>query len=158
MADPRDTVEQVFKAGQEAAAKNAEQVLTLTKSQFDKASASVSKNFDEVSSFGKDNVDAMLRATAAWTKGWEDFGREWFGYAQASVEKSVSTAKALLTAKSVREVVDLQSDYARSAFESAVTESTKLSEMTLKVANEALAPLSARMNATVEKLRGSLAA
>ena len=80
MADSRDTVEHVFKAGQEAATRNAEQVLTLTKSQFDKVSASMSRNFDDVSAFGKDNVDAVLKATAAWAKGWEDLGREVFGF------------------------------------------------------------------------------
>jgi hypothetical protein len=49
-------------------------------------------------------------------------------------------------------VVDVQSDYARTSFDSLVNEGSKLSELGVKVANEALEPIQSRINVAVEKI------
>ena len=52
----------------------------------------------------------------------------------------------------MRDLVDLQSSFAKKSFDSAVAESTKVSEISVKVANEAFQPISAQINATIGKL------
>ena len=54
--------------------------------------------------------------------------------------------------KTIQELVELQNAYAKASIDALVSESTKMQELTVKIANEALAPLSARVNATVEVL------
>jgi len=68
------------------------------------------------------------------------------------MENVAQTAKALLAAKTLREAADLQNDWAKASFDKLVAEGTKVSELSVKVANEAFQPLNARMNVAVEKL------
>ena len=74
------------------------------------------------------------------------------------MEASAQAAKALLAARTLREAVDVQTDFAKSSFDKLVAESTKLSEISVKVANEAAEPISARVNAAIEKILKPVAA
>jgi hypothetical protein len=58
----------------------------------------------------------------------------------------------------VRELIDLQTDFSRSGFDSIVAESAKLTELSMSLANETIEPIQARLNANVEKLMKPLAA
>ena len=157
-AATRTTVESAVKAGQDVVQKNLETAFAMTKEQFEKAGGSMFKGFDDVAAFGKDNIDAVVTAGNIATKGWQDLGAAWFAFAKGTMEKNVATAQAMMTVKSPRELVDLQSDFAKSTFDSMVAEGTKFSEMGVKVTNDAMAPISARVNATVEKFSKPLAA
>ena len=64
----------------------------------------------------------------------------------------MSTAKSLIAAKTVTELTDLQNAYAKSTFDHAVAEATHLSELAIKITNEAIEPLSARVTATIEQI------
>src|SRR3546814_5731394 len=77
---------------------------------------------------------------------------ELMSIAQSAVEANIAATKALLGAKSVRELVDLQTEFSRSRFESLLAESAKLTELGLSLAGNTAAPIQARLNATVEKL------
>jgi phasin family protein len=79
-------------------------------------------------------------------------------FARSSLEGNVAATKAILGAKNLREVVDLQSAYTRKSFDQALAESAKLTEMSVKVANEAMQPIQARVTVTVGKLIKPLAA
>lgn len=151
-------IESIVQASQEQAKKHFEQTMAATKEQVEKSSAQVLKGYDEMTALTKENVDAVVQAGSIVVKGVEEIGKEVVAYSQASFDKSVATGKALLSAKSLREVVDLQNDYAKSSFDAFVAEANRLSELTVKVANEAFAPLSARVNVAVEKLSKPIAA
>ncbi len=64
----------------------------------------------------------------------------------------MSNGKALLAVKTIQELIALQNAYAKASFNAFVAESAKLQELSVKIANEALAPLSERVNLTVETL------
>ncbi len=70
---------------------------------------------------------------------------------QHQFEASVAAAKAVLGCTSLRQMVDLQTDLARTNFDKFVADGSKLSEISLKVANETLEPIQARVNVAVEK-------
>ena len=55
-------------------------------------------------------------------------------------------------------MVDLQNTFAKTRFDSFIAESAKISEMTVKTTNEAIAPLKARVDETVETLSKPIAA
>ena len=85
-------------------------------------------------------------------------GKEMMGYARTSLETAAETATALLAAKTFEDVIQLNTDFAKASFERMIAGSTKLSEMGAKVANEALAPLGDRVEATFQKLGKPVAA
>jgi len=70
----------------------------------------------------------------------------------------VATTKALVGATTLRERVDLQTEFSRSRIDSAVAESATLTEMTMALANDAIEPIQISMNATVEKFMKPVAA
>jgi phasin family protein len=127
-------------------------VVDTAQDQFAKAAETQFKAADEVAAFGKSNVDAFFQAGAIFFHGMEELTRGMVGLTQAQVETSLSMAKSLIAAKTLTEFTDLQNAYTKSTFDSAVSEATKLSELAIKVTNEALEPISARVMATFEHI------
>ena len=154
----KETVEAVAKAGAEAASAGYEKAAAIAKDQVDKTSKAVFKGYGDFTSLGQENVEAVIKSGNIAVKGFEALGREMMAYARYSLEGNVAATKAMLGAKSLREVVDLQADYTRKSFDHAMAESAKLTEMSVKVANEAMQPIQARVTVTVGKLIKPVAA
>ena len=96
----------------------------------------------------------MASVTAA-TKGAEALGAQAIAYSKKSVEDHVAAAKSLTSAKSVQEVVELQTAWAKSALEGYLAEVNKASETVAASVKETLTPLNARVTATVEKFQAA---
>ena len=61
------------------------------------------------------------------------------------------TFKALTSVKSLKDAFDLQASLARSTMEKTLAESGKLTDASLKLTEQTLAPLTARVSLAVEK-------
>jgi phasin family protein len=134
--------------GMETALKNGTEAL---KTGFDKAV----KNYDQLLGYGKDTVEAYVKSANAAGKGAETFHNEIYAFSKQSIEESISAAKALLGTKSVHEAFELQSDFAKSAFDAYVNELTKLSELFVSTTREAFEPLQGRVAAWVEVVQSA---
>ncbi len=154
----KETVEAVVKAGTDAATKQYEQAVSMTKENVDKASSAMFQGYDEFAELNKANVDAVITSTNTVAKGFESISKELMGFMQASVESNVVVAKKVIGAKNLQEVVDLQSDFARTSFDSLLAESAKLTELSVQVTNKAIEPLQTRAHVTVEKMMKPVAA
>lgn len=148
----KQQVETVVKASNEAATKNYEQMVAMTQDQMQKASDAMFKGYDDVNALNKANIDAVVQASTALTKGMESLSRQLMGIAQASMEANVASTKALFGAKTLRDFFDLQADFYRRNIDQVLSESAKVTETSVKVTNDALQPLQAQTNANVEKL------
>jgi len=146
------TYDALMKAGNQAAAKGYEQAVQMTQENVAKANSAFIKGYEDIQGFGKGNVDALVLAGTVFAKGAEQISKQLMALTQSSMQSSVVTAKALMGCKTLRDVIDLQADFARSNFDTLVAEGAKLSEISLKVTNEAIAPIQARVNVAVEKL------
>ena len=158
VAASKETVEAVVKAGTQAASKSYEQAVAMAQEQVEKASENLFKGYDEVASLGKDSVDAYVESTSVFAKGVEAMSKELMGFTQTTVEANVANAKALFAAKTLREVIDLQTGFSRSSFDSLVAESAKLTELSMALASDTFEPLQLRLNTAVEKMMKPLAA
>ncbi|MBM3535111.1 MAG: phasin family protein [Alphaproteobacteria bacterium] len=156
--DAFEAAETVVKAGTDAAKASYEQALQMTKEQVEKASQNFFKGYGEFASLGKENLEAFVQSSTIAVKAAEIFGKEWMGIAQTAVEQNVAAFQSLVAAKTLKEVVDLQNSWAKKAFDTAVVEGTRLSEMSVKTANDAFEPIKARVNVSVEKLFKPVAA
>jgi len=128
-------IETVFKNGTEA-----------FRASFDKAV----KNYDQFLGYGKDTVAAYVKSANAAGKGAESFHNELHAFSKQSIEDSVAATKAVLGSKSVHEAFELQTDFAKSAFEAYVGEVTKLSELMVATTRQTMEPLHSRFQAWVE--------
>jgi phasin family protein len=150
----KDTVETALKAG----TKHYEQAVQLTNEQVAKVSDSLFKGYDELNALSKDNYEALVKSGTIVAKAVEDLSKKWMSFTQASVEQGVAAMQALFSATTLRELVEVQNDWAKKSFDAAVVETTKFSELGVKTANEAIEPIQARMNVTVERMFKQIAA
>lgn len=134
-----------------AAAINTNDVVKTIQDQAAKAQAEVTKVVDDATKANKDAIDAVVKSSEIFFKGAEEAAKRTQAYLKASVESAVAVSKDLISCKNVNEVVDLQANFARKAYDAAVVETTAISELNMKVANEAFAPLQKSFTAVVEK-------
>jgi len=95
---------------------------------------------DEVQKLGKDNMDATLRSFGAFSKSLQAITIEIADYSKKVFEQSTAATEKLLGAKSLDKAIEVQSDYAKSAYETFVAEATKLGELYADLAREAYKP------------------
>jgi len=109
------------------------------------------KGYEDFAAFGKANLEAFVQANTLFAKGIESLSKEVVSLAQSSLESSTAATKAIFAAKTLKDVVELQADFAKTSFEKLVANSTKIGEMTVKLATDSAAPLGARVTAASEK-------
>ncbi|MCH7485669.1 MAG: phasin family protein [Proteobacteria bacterium] len=122
-----------------------------------KAGADAFQGYEEVVAFAKDTVEAVMESSTILAKGVQEFNKVWFDLAQASVEQNVAATKALLGCKSVKELAEVQSGLVAKNYDVLVADSRKLSDMSVKLAEEAAKPVNARVNAAMDRLSKSVA-
>ncbi|MEM9878973.1 MAG: phasin family protein [Pseudomonadota bacterium] len=144
----KEQLENAFKVSSDAATKNIEKSFEMTKKGMDEAV----KGFDEIASFSKENVDAVMASSNAAAKGMESLNAELFAYSKSSIEEGMAAAKALTSAKNLREFFDIQNSMMKTSYDRFVSESSKFSEMGLKIASEVAEPVNARMAVVMEKV------
>lgn len=154
----KETIEAAVKVGTEAMGKGYEQAYSMTKDQFEKANEMAFKSYDEIADFGKENVEAVVASSNIVAKGAEVIGKEVAAFAQAAAESNMAIAQKMFTVKNPQEFFDLQSQWAKQSFDALLGETTKLQDLSTKIANESSAPISARVNAAVEKIAKPIAA
>ena len=103
----------------------------------------------DFAAIGKGNLEAFTASSKIWTAGVQDLTKQFAATAKASLEESVATFKALTAVKSIKEAINLQSTYSKAAVAKALAESTKMTEASMKLTEQAMAPLTARMAVAV---------
>jgi phasin family protein len=109
------------------------------------------KTAEELVAFNQGNMEAIVKAGQIWATGMQDLSKHLAAAAQASLDESMSAFKALTSVKSLKDAFELQSSFARTALEKSLAESGKLTDASFKLTEQALAPITARVNVAVEK-------
>ncbi|MHB8530977.1 MAG: phasin family protein [Caulobacteraceae bacterium] len=109
----------------------------------------------DLSSLSTKNFEAVVASMTAAAKGAESIGARAVAYSKKTVEDQVAAAKTLSSAKSVQEVIELQTAFARSAFEGYIAEVTKMGEAFTASVKESVKPISARVTAVVERAQAA---
>ena len=98
------------------------------------------QQFDNIQKFGKDNVDAALKAFGAVSQSAQAIAVEAADYAKKSFEQSTATLEKLVGAKTLDRAIEIQTDYVKTAYEGFVAQSTKMGELYAGLAKEAFKP------------------
>ncbi|MBU4529669.1 MAG: phasin family protein [Hoeflea sp.] len=97
-------------------------------------------NFDSTSKMSKEAMDSMLTTVSSMTKGFQQIAAEATEYSKKSYEDGAAAAEKLASAKSLDKAIEIQTDYAKSAYETFVAQATKMGELYADLAKEAYKP------------------
>jgi phasin family protein len=109
------------------------------------------KTAEELMAFNQGNVEAVMKSGQIWAAGMQDISKQFAATAQASLDETLATFKALTSIKSLKDAFDLQANFARAALEKTMSESGKLTDASMKLTEQTLAPITARVTLAVEK-------
>ena len=98
----------------------------------------------DVQKLGQENLDRAMRMFGDWNKSWQTIAAEVSDYSKRSFEQGTQTVEKLLAAKSVEQAIEIQTSYARRAYDDYMQEMTKLGGMYANIAREAYKPLERR--------------
>ena len=135
-----ETIESVVKSSSEA-----------MKQGFDRAA----KSYDSLAAFNKATLEAFIQSANVATKGFETINAEALAFSKQALEDTVAAAKAAITSKSIQELIEVQSDYAKSSFDTMVGQATKFGDLFMSVAKETAEPINGRTAAFVELVQSA---
>ena len=115
------------------------------------------KTAEELAELAKANVEALTESGRIAATGAKALGQDILASGREGFEQASSAMKTLADAKSPTEFIQIQSELARTGFDRAVAESSKFAEAFVKLAGEAIQPISNRATINAERI-GELAA
>ncbi len=142
-------------AAAETAKKTVEQFTAASNVAFKDGVEKSLAAMNEMNANSKKNLEAVVAAATASAKGAEVLGAQAMAFSKAMFESQVAAAKSLSGAKSIQEVVELQTAFAKTSLETYMSEFGKMSETVSASVKESMKPLNERVTATVEKLQAT---
>jgi len=115
---------------------------------YDKSASMVT----EMTDLAKGNVEAVVESTKLFAAGVQDLGKSYADEAKSAYEIATADLKEMAAIKSPTELFQLQGKILRRNFENLIAATSKSTDAALKLANEAMAPISGRVNVATEKL------
>ncbi len=137
---------QTFKANVEQATQAGRQAIKET---MDKSLSAL----NEVNAQSKRNLEALMASMTAATRGVEALSGQAMAYTKRSVEGHVEQAKALTACRSMQEMVELQTNFAKSAMEAYIAELNRASETITAAVKDSFKPLNERASAIAETVQ-----
>ena len=111
------------------------------------------KLFEELNDFNKGNIEALVESSKVAAKVAEQLGQNAAETARKNFEQATAALKRIASAKTPTEFFQLQSDYARSALDQLIAETSRNSEPMQKLAGDVFQPISNRFAVAAEKIK-----
>ena len=162
MADSAETVKKTVetaaatvKASAEKAQAQAEKMQAAGAQAFREAADKSVAGLTEVNAEGKKNLEAVVASAAAAQKGAEALSAQTVAYGKKTWEDGVAAAQSLAAARSVQELLELQTSWAKSATEAYLSEVTKMTDVITASVKDSFKPINERVTASVEKFQAA---
>lgn len=126
-----------------------EQFQTKTREALDKST----KAAEELGSFTRENVEAFVESGKIAAKGFETLTQSAIEVAKKNGEAATTAFKSFSSAKSANELLQLQSDFARTQFDKFIADSSKMTEAFVKLSNDVFEPISSRFAVAADKFK-----
>jgi phasin family protein len=98
------------------------------------------KTSEQFQKAGKEGFDAIVRAYGEANKGFQAIAAEVTDYSKTAFEDATRAFQQLVTAKSAEQAFEIQSQYAKKAFDAYIAQLSKLGEMYVDLARNAYKP------------------
>ena len=107
---------------------------------------------EEVQRAGKDGFDAAVSSFGEANKGFQAIAAEIASYSKKSFEDGTRAFEQLIGAKSLEQAFEIQSQYAKRAFDAYVAQTSKLGQMYVDLARGAYNPVEQAVAKTARKV------
>jgi len=102
--------------------------------------------FEDFQRFSKQQLEAVNAAAASVAKGLQEIAVESSDYSKRTFASSSAAVEKLIGAKTVESAIEIQTDYAKSAYEGLVAQANKINEIYVRLATEAFKPVETAFN------------
>jgi len=110
------------------------------------------KAAEELAELTRANIEAIVDAGRIAVEGTRALGQDVVASSRQGVEQAAVAVRSFAEAKSPTEFLQLQGEFARTSFDRLVAEGSKLTESMVKLAGEAIQPISNRASVAAERL------
>jgi phasin family protein len=117
----------------------------------EKATQGVMKACEDASGMARDHMDAAMKAAAVVGKGMEEIVRNTSSMIQESMTRGMEVGKTIMSAKSVPEAMNTHSEYMKDCFDTWVAATGKISEISARMAQDAMSPIAENTNNAITK-------
>lgn len=139
----------------EAAISNGKAAMEQVTAKSKEAVEASLKSMDELTEMTRANVDALMVSAKAATTGIEQLMAHLTEASKKSFEGTTAMMKTLATAKTPNDLMQLQSDFAKTQFDEAVAQYSKMTEMMVKLAGEVMEPVQNQVAIATDKLKSA---
>ena len=98
------------------------------------------KNFEDLQQVGKENVDTTLKSMGALSKSAQAIAVEMADYSKKAFEDGSAALEKLFGVKSLDKAIEVQTEYAKTAYEGFMAKASKIGEMYADLAKESYKP------------------
>ena len=137
-----------------AATKKVEEFTAEAKKTVEEGVEKMTRGVEEATQFGQENMEAIVASGKVVAKAAEDVNAEMIAFSKRTYEDSMAAAKELTSVKSVTELFEKQTAFAKASFENYVAEATKLNDIYAAAAKSAFEPFNARLTAASDLVKG----
>ena len=114
--------------------------------------SNVQKFGEEFQRAGKDGFDASVQSLGEVNKGFQAIAAAVTDYSKKAFEDGTRTFEQLISAKTVEQAWEIQSQYAKKAFDAYIAQASKLTEMYVDLARSAYKPVEQAAAKTARKV------
>ena len=107
---------------------------------------------EDVQRAGKDGFDAAVSSLGEANKGFQAIAAEIASYSKKSFEDGTRAFEQLIGAKSFDQALEIQSQYAKKAFEAYIAQASKMGELYVGLARNAYKPVEQAAAKTARKV------
>lgn len=139
------------------AAAGFEKLVNETASRGEDAAKRSRQAAEELADIARGNVDAIVEASRIAAGGVQSIAQKAIAKSRDSVERAADTVRSMSEAKNPSDLLQLQAEFVRGAFDRFVSESSTLTESMVKLAGESFQPISNRATRNVERFNDIIA-
>ena len=148
-----DHVDHVTQNAQDAAS-----IINQTMETFMTSNAHIDQFSKDALLSVKEGSEAFVKASSLTMKGFETYLKTVSDLFQDTTEKHSEAVKDLMKCKTLNELTEKHNDLAQQAFDEMITNTAKLSELSVKICSDTLEPLNEHFTKTYKKVSSNLAA
>lgn len=100
----------------------------------------MAKEIEDISKMGQASMDGALKMWGEWTKSLQAVTAEMTDYTKRSFEDGTKTFEKLTTARTLEQVMEIQTSYAKRSYDSYVQQMTRLGTMYADMAKDSAKP------------------
>lgn len=108
-------------------------------------------NFEAIQKQSQDALESTVKSYEAVNKGIQELAKENADYTKSAYENGVAHWEKLVASKSFDKAVEVQTAFAKSAYESFVAQANKIGEIYTSMAKEAYKPYENTIEKTMPK-------